>query len=48
VRFSASEAATIGRLLVRLGSRAELLEGEEAAAAAADVRARILRRYGAA
>jgi proteasome accessory factor C len=48
VRFSAPEAATIGRLLVRLGSRAELLEGEEAAAAAADVRARILRRYGAA
>jgi len=48
VRFTAPDAAVVGRLLVRLGSRARLLEGPEAAAAAADLRARLRRRYGAA
>lgn len=47
VRFSASDPAVTARLLVRLGGRADLLEGPEVAAAAADLRARIRRRYGA-
>lgn len=46
VRFTAPDAAAVGRLLVRLGSRALLLEGPEGAAAAADLRARLRRRYG--
>ncbi|MFH1330311.1 MAG: WYL domain-containing protein [Actinomycetota bacterium] len=45
VRFSASDPAVTARLLVRLGGMADLLEGPEVAAAAADLRARIRRRY---
>lgn len=48
VRFSASDPAVTARLLVRLGGQAELLEGPEVAAAAADLRARLRRRYGTA
>jgi len=47
VRFSASDPAVGARLLVRLGRDAELLEGGEVSAAAADLRSRIRRRYGA-
>ena len=46
VRFSAPDASVTARLLVRLGAQAELLEGPEVAAAAADLRGRIRRRYG--
>jgi proteasome accessory factor C len=47
VRFSASDPRVVARLLLRLGSRAELLDGAEVAAARAELRSRILRRYGA-
>lgn len=47
VRFSASDPRVVARLLLRLGDAAELLEGDEIAAAVADLRARILGRYGA-
>ena len=47
VQFSAADPAVAARLLVRLGDTAELLEGPEVAAAAADLRRRILRLYGA-
>ncbi len=47
VRFTASDPSVGARLLVRLGGDAELLEGEQVAAAAADLRARIRRRYEA-
>ncbi|HSQ37168.1 MAG TPA: WYL domain-containing protein [Acidimicrobiia bacterium] len=47
VRFAASDPAVGARLLVRLGRDAELLEGAEVAAAAADLRFRIKRRYAA-
>jgi proteasome accessory factor C len=47
VRFSASDPAVAARLLVRLGREAQLLDGPEVAAATADLRARIGRRYGA-
>lgn len=46
VRFSASDASVIARLLVRLGRSADLVEGDEVAARAADLRRRILARYG--
>jgi proteasome accessory factor C len=46
VRFSASDASVAARLLVRLGTDARLVEGAEVAAAAADLRRRMLRRYG--
>jgi proteasome accessory factor C len=46
VRFSASDASVIARLLVRLGRSVELVEGDEVAARAADLRGRILARYG--
>ena len=45
VRFSASTAAVAARLLVRLGDAAELIEGDEVAAAVEDLRGRILTRY---
>jgi len=45
VRFSASAPLVAARLLVRLGPSAELVEGDEVAAAAADLRARIVTRY---
>jgi proteasome accessory factor C len=47
VRFSAATALVAARLLVRLGSAGELLEGEEVAAAVGDLRGRILTRYRA-
>jgi len=47
VRFSAPDAAVAARLLLRLGRRAALVDGPEVAAAAADLRARIKRRYAA-
>ncbi len=46
VVFSASDPAVAARLLLRLGSEASLVEGAETAEALADLRARILRRYG--
>ena len=46
VRFSAPDPGVTARLLVRLGGAARLLAGREVAAAAADLRARINRRYG--
>lgn len=46
VRFSASDASVIARLLIRLGRTAELVEGDEVAARAAELRSRILGRYG--
>jgi proteasome accessory factor C len=45
VRFSASDASVIARLLIRLGVSAELIEGEEVAARAAELRRAILGRY---
>ena len=47
VRFAASDPAVAARLLIRLGRDAKLLEGDEVAAAAADLRSRIRARYGA-
>ena len=47
IRFSASDPAVTARLLVRLGDRAEVIEGEQIAAAARDLRSRLLQRYGA-
>lgn len=46
VRFSASDPAVAARLLIRLGGDAAFLEGEEVATATADLRRRILARYG--
>ncbi len=46
VRFSASDPLVAARLLLRLGPDAELVDGEETAAALADLRGRILARYG--
>jgi proteasome accessory factor C len=46
VRFSASDAAVIARLLLRLGRTAELLEGDEVAARLEDLRGKILAKYG--
>jgi proteasome accessory factor C len=46
VRFSAADPGVAARLLVRLGDTALLLDGPEVAAAAADLRRRIRRRYG--
>ncbi len=46
VDFSAADPKVAARLLLRLGSRAELLGGDEVAAARDALRARILERYG--
>lgn len=46
VRFSASDASVVARLLLRLGRTAELVEGEEVAARLVELRGNILRRYG--
>ncbi len=46
IRFSASDPSVVARLLVRLGSDAILLEGDETAAATASLRSRVLTRYG--
>lgn len=45
VRFAASDALVAARLLVRLGPHAELLDGDEVAAATARLRTAILARY---
>ena len=45
VRFSANDPAVVGRLLLRLGDEAVLIEGEEVATSLADLRRRILHRY---
>jgi proteasome accessory factor C len=46
VRFSASDPLVVARLLLRLGRAASLLEGREIDSTSADLRARILARYG--
>lgn len=46
VRFSAADPSVAAGLLLRLGPDAELLEGEEVGVALADLRARVLARYG--
>lgn len=48
VRFSASDASVVARLLLRLGRAAELIEGDEVAGRVRELRDRILARYGAA
>ena len=45
IRFSAGDVAVIARLLLRLGSEAELVEGPGVAEALSQLRSRILRRY---
>jgi len=45
VRFSASDASVIARLLLRLGSEAVLVEGDEVAERRDELRERILNRY---
>ena len=45
VEFSATDPMVTARLLLRLGSTAELAGGDEVATAAADLRARIAARY---
>ena len=45
VRFAASDPLVAARLLIRLGSTAQLLEGDEVEAAAAHLRSAILERY---
>lgn len=47
VRFSASDPGVAARLLIRLGPDAELVEGEQVAAALDGLRSRILGLYGA-
>jgi proteasome accessory factor C len=47
VRFSASDPSVIARLLLRLGRTAELVEGPEVETRLAEMRARLLARYGA-
>ena len=46
VEFSATDPAVAARLLLRLGDRADLREGDDVAAALDDLRGRILARYG--
>ena len=46
IHFSSSDPAVAARLLIRLGSDAELLEGEVVREATEALRRRILRRYG--
>lgn len=46
VRFSASDASVIARLLLRLGNTAELIEGPEVQDRLSDMRSRLLARYG--
>ncbi len=47
IRFSAGDVAVIARLLLRLGSDAELVDGPGVSEALADLRSRILTRYNA-
>jgi proteasome accessory factor C len=46
VEFSSADPAVAARLLVRLGSQAELLDGEAVARARDDLQDRVLERYG--
>ena len=46
IEFWAADPAVAARLLVRLGASAQLIDGDEVAIATADLRARLLRRYG--
>jgi hypothetical protein len=46
VEFSSADPAVATRLLVRLGSQAELLDGEAVARARDDLQDRVLERYG--
>jgi proteasome accessory factor C len=48
IDFSAADARVAARLLLRLGDRARLLQGDEVAAQRDDLRSRILARYGVA
>ena len=45
IQMSVGDAAVAARLLIRLGSNAEVLDGSEATNATADLRSRILERY---
>ena len=45
IQMSVGDAAVAARLLIRLGSSAEVLDGSEATNATADLRSRILERY---
>lgn len=45
IQMSVGDAAVAARLLIRLGSNAEVVEGSVAADATADLRSRILERY---
>ena len=45
IQMSVGDAAVAARLLIRLGSNAEVLDGSEAANATVDLRSRILERY---
>ena len=45
VRFSAPDPMVAARLLVRLGSAAQLVEGDQVAAATEELRTAILDRY---
>ncbi|MGB9357739.1 MAG: hypothetical protein WCC01_04195, partial [Acidimicrobiia bacterium] len=47
IRMSVGDPAVAARLLIRLGDGAELLEGDDVAAAIRDLRGRILARYAA-
>jgi proteasome accessory factor C len=46
IEFSAADPSVAARLLLRLGSDAQLIEGSETQAALEDLRSRILTRYG--
>lgn len=46
VRFSASDASVVARLLLRLGKSAELVDGAEVHQSLDEMRARVLARYG--
>jgi proteasome accessory factor C len=46
VEFFAADPAVAARLLIRLGEQAELLEGDEVAAARDSLRRRVMGRYG--
>jgi proteasome accessory factor C len=48
VAFSAADAKVAARLLLRLGDRAHLVDGDEVAEATEELRNRILARYGGA
>ena len=47
VRFSASDASVVARLLLRLGNSAELVDGAEVETSLDDMRTRVLARYAA-